>query len=124
MATERQVEANRKNAAKSTGPRTESGKARSRINATKHGMARESADVEAMASSEFAERRAKWAAEFEPVGETGEWALDRAVASSIRIERCERAIDDILDGSSERARLAWDQDRAVEAATIFNRLRQ
>jgi hypothetical protein len=35
MATEAQVAANRQNAAHSTGPRTEAGKARSRLNALK-----------------------------------------------------------------------------------------
>lgn len=38
MATEKQVAANRLNAQKSTGPRTEAGKAVSRFNATTHGL--------------------------------------------------------------------------------------
>jgi hypothetical protein len=37
MASEAQVEANRRNAQKSTGPKTESGKARARLNSLKHG---------------------------------------------------------------------------------------
>ena len=38
MATAAQIEANRRNAQKSTGPKTDEGKARVRRNAFKHGM--------------------------------------------------------------------------------------
>ena len=38
MATERQIAANRRNARKSTGPRTLEGKARSRLTALQHGL--------------------------------------------------------------------------------------
>src|SRR5256885_16033959 len=37
MATDAQIRANRKNASKSTGPKTEQGKAKARCNALKHG---------------------------------------------------------------------------------------
>jgi hypothetical protein len=39
LASEKQIAANRRNAAKSTGPRTEKGKACSRMNALRHGLA-------------------------------------------------------------------------------------
>ena len=38
MASERQITANRRNAMRSTGPRTRSGKARSRANSLRHGL--------------------------------------------------------------------------------------
>src|SRR4051794_13489448 len=38
MASARQIAANRRNAARSTGPRTSAGKARSRRNALRHGL--------------------------------------------------------------------------------------
>ena len=40
MATEAQIAANRANAQKATGPRTEEGKSRTRYNATRHGLCR------------------------------------------------------------------------------------
>jgi hypothetical protein len=117
MATERQIEANRRNSAKSCGPKTDEGKARSRANATKHGLAGVLTEVEAEFSPEFEARRAEWGG-----GKETRWAIDRVVAASLRIERCERAFDQVIASATERATLAWDEDRAVEAATIFGRL--
>src|SRR3954470_5254654 len=38
MATAKQIEANRRNAQKSTGPKTEQGKMKSRLNSLEHGL--------------------------------------------------------------------------------------
>jgi hypothetical protein len=122
-ASEAQIRANRANAMLSSGPTSPEGKVRSRANATKHGMAGESASfVEAGLSDEFERRRTEWAVEQRPVGKAAGWALDRAVAASLRIELCERAVGKIIASSTKRAELTWDEDRDVEAATAFGRL--
>jgi len=87
-------------------------------------MAGQSAEVEAGFSDEFKERRAKWAVEQNPVGEAGNFALDRTIAATFRIERCEQTINEIITDTQQRATLAWEQDRAVEAAMIFGRLKR
>ena len=122
MATDRQIEANRKNSALSGGPRTASGKSRSRLNAAGDNLAGESPAVEAEFSPEFEERRACWTAEHAPSDEKARWALDRAVAASLQIERCERAIEGQIADARRRAELAWDEDRLAEAAVLFSRL--
>src|ERR1700733_8759320 len=114
-ASEAQTASNTQNAQFSTGPTSELGRARSSLNSIKHGLSGVSPDVEARLSPAFLDRRAKWAAEQNPVGEAGNFALDRVVAATFRIERCERAIDDQITDVQQRAKLAWDEDRAVEA---------
>jgi len=117
MATQRQIDANRQNALSSTGPRTVEGRARSRANAIKHGMAAEEL-IGDNQRADFDDRRARWAEEIAPSTAEGEWAFDRAVAASFRIERCERALDAAVVASSGRACLAWDLDRAADAAKL------
>src|SRR4051794_28327039 len=46
MASNRQIEANRRNAKRSTGPRTEQGKTRSSRNALRHGLSRSSSGTQ------------------------------------------------------------------------------
>jgi len=122
MATEKQIAANRKNSERSTGPKSDEGKAQSRLNATKHGLASDRVEIEATRSPAFLDRRARWGAEQKPEGEAAGWALDRAVAASFRIERCEHAIEAHIQTVQNRAEKTWSEDRALEAATLFKRL--
>jgi hypothetical protein len=68
MATLRQVEANRRNALMSTGPRTANGKAKSRFNAMKHGLASVHASMPHENPADFAEFRQGLIAAWQPVG--------------------------------------------------------
>jgi hypothetical protein len=53
MATQAQIQANRRNALRSTGPRTAAGKRRVSRNAVKHGLRSKSAEIPARDSEEF-----------------------------------------------------------------------
>ena len=66
MASQKQVEANKRNAKRSTGPKTETGKAVSRQNAYKHGLTAQTIVVGDEDPSQFEELRAELVQEFKP----------------------------------------------------------
>jgi hypothetical protein len=119
MATERQIEANRRNSQRSTGPVTGEGKAASRKNALTHGLAG-TGPVVAESRAETTERRkTAWHNEFRPATEEAAHALDEAVAASVRMDHCRDSIDALGQAEALRARLTWDGDRRVEAALLL-----
>ena len=73
-------------------------------------------------SPEFHQRRDDWASDYLPNGKAENWALDRAVAASLRIERCERALEQVVDAHSQHARMTWNEDQHLAAATLISRL--
>ena len=66
MTSSKQIQANRENAKKSTGPRTEAGKARSRRNAWKHGLTAETLIIPGEDAADFNELRASLIEQLEP----------------------------------------------------------
>ena len=86
-ASEAQISANRKNAAKSTGPRTPEGKERSRRNALKHGLAGAGVVLPEADAAEVARRTAAFEEELVPVGEVETALVRRAALNSVRMER-------------------------------------
>jgi hypothetical protein len=66
MASEKQVEANRANARKSTGPKTAEGRARSRANAWKHGLTASTLIIVGEEPDEFDELRAALIDSYDP----------------------------------------------------------
>ncbi len=78
MASERQIKANRSNAQGSTGPRTQKGKAASRRNALKHGLAAGAILLAGEDPAAFRRLQAAVLAKFRPEG-----VLERELAMSI-----------------------------------------
>ena len=68
MATQRQIEANRRNAQRSTGPTTPEGKARSAQNSLTHGLTAASVVISIEDRGDYEELRARLIAEHKPVG--------------------------------------------------------
>ncbi len=110
------IEANRKNALKSTGPRTPEGKARSRANALKHGLC---ASVVVPEDAQAIQARATEIYDaFKPYTDYQSWNVDRAAVLTLRIERAERMERRARDKVALRAELTWDDDRRLEAEVL------
>jgi hypothetical protein len=90
MASVAQVQANRSNAQKSTGPRTPEGKAAASRNAVKHGLLAEQVVIHGEDPAEFDLYREGMLAELAPVGAVEEMLAERAVSLSWRLRRAER----------------------------------
>jgi hypothetical protein len=93
--TPKRLEANRRNARKSTGPRTTEGKAIVSMNAIKHGMLSRQVVVRGMQvherPKEFQELRQRLWDELMPVGAVEEMLVDRIVTAHWRMRRAVRA---------------------------------
>jgi hypothetical protein len=91
MATAAQIDANRRNAQKSTGPRTEEGKNRSRMNGLDHGAR---ASILALPPEEFGEFQQEligWKASFRPRNAAEDVLIDRIVTLGWQEKRVARA---------------------------------
>ena len=116
QCSQAKLDANRRNAQKSTGPRTIEGKNRSRANALTHGLC---ATVIAPEDIESIQKRSEEIFEaFKPYTDYQVWNVDRAAIITLRIERAERMERRVRDKICLRAELTWDDDRRLEAEVL------
>ncbi len=126
MATEKQIAANQRNAALSTGPKTDEGKALSRANAVTHGLTSDT--LVPLAQKEACARRlSAWTTILKPEDELQEFDLKTAVEASLRMENCrdrelERRIDLAAVATSSDGR--WETARVKEAAKLARSLKR
>ena len=90
MATEAQITANRLNAQKSTGPRTDEGKEASSQNAFKHGLFVNKAVIRDESQEEYDRHREALLAEWNPIGQMEAIVTERLVNLTWRLERAQR----------------------------------
>ncbi len=87
MATQAQLDANRANSQKSTGPRTAEGRAAVRQNALKHGLTSMSPVAPGEDPAEFLQFLDRWTQSYLPVGPAEEEVLRTVVVASWRLRR-------------------------------------
>ena len=97
MATEAQVQANRSNAQKSTGPRSAEGKAAVAQNAVKHGFAGRLDVIKGEEQAEFERHREVMLGELAPVGAVEAMLAERIAGLAWRLKRAERMQDEAFN---------------------------
>jgi hypothetical protein len=116
IVSEARIAANRRNALRSTGPKTEEGKQRSRANALKHGLC---ASVVVAEDLKLVQQRASdWFDALKPQNEFQSWLVDEVAIISLRIDRCERMERRARDLKAMRAELCWEDDRRLDAVRL------
>src|SRR5205085_2883771 len=87
MATERQIEANRLNAQKSTGPRTPEGRAAVRLNGVKHGITAQTLVLKGEIEADFTDLLDSYEAEHQPETPTEVSLVLQLAMSTWRLRR-------------------------------------
>jgi hypothetical protein len=90
MISDARIEANRRNALKSTGPKTERGKERSRLNALRHGMTAKQLVVSLEDFGDFARFSAELRAALAPGDALEEQLVESIVMTTWRLRRAWR----------------------------------
>jgi hypothetical protein len=97
MASLAQITANRLNALKSTGPRSEEGKAASRFNALKHAASAKSLVIPGEDESALAELAASYHEQFRPIGPEEALLVEKIVAADWTQRRMHRLEAEVLN---------------------------
>ena len=120
--SEARLRANRRNAARSTGPRTAEGKERARMNGWIHGL-RSAAENPGPEEREVVERvRPDWERHFPAGDECRAWLVEQMVLTAVRISKAQELQAEVARRDAERAVDAWALDREHEAAVLARRL--
>jgi len=97
MASQAQINANRQNSRKSTGPKTAAGRARVAKNAIKHGLCAAEAVIDGEDVREYELHRQSYLDEFEPVGVVETMLAERMASLTWRLRRAERMQNQAID---------------------------
>jgi hypothetical protein len=122
MASEKQIEANRRNSLKSSGPKTAEGKARVRLNAIKHGLTAATVVLPGEDPAVLEARVEAWKDDIRPAGALEDYLVERAAHASWQLDRADRTIAARLAASMRRGSIDRAADEAEEVADLARRL--
>ncbi|WP_435007252.1 hypothetical protein P12x_004594 [Tundrisphaera lichenicola] len=112
--TPARLEANRRNATLSSGPKTEEGKARSRANALKHGLTGAGVVLPDEVVAEVDQRFEEFEADLKPSNRVGRFLARRAAMLSVRLDRCVRQESEAIASRMRRAKGDFERERLAE----------
>jgi hypothetical protein len=102
MSSVRQIEANRRNSQKSTGPKSATGKAASRFNALRHGLTAKHCTISVEDGPEFNQIRDEFLAEHQPSTPSQFFLVEQAVMAAWRLRRLRKTETGYLNAEIKR----------------------
>lgn len=124
MTTTKQLEANKRNAQRSTGPRTEVGKARSRLNSRKHGLTAKMLIIVGEHADDFDELRAELLEQYDPQSAFECELVERVAGILWRLRRVPFFEAAILDARQARLDEDTTEQRRQLLCLPYGRLRE
>ena len=120
MTSDKQAEANRRNALKSTGPKTPEGKDAVRLNAVKHGLLSQEVLLPGENDAALRELGERVRADLQPVGELEDLLVEQIIAAVWRLRRLRRVEAGIFTFElyQELAERARQEARSYEKSHI------
>jgi hypothetical protein len=116
--SQRRIDANRRNAMRSTGPKTEEGKAQSRRNSLIHGLAGDGVVVPEDEGQAASERAEQWISSLRPMNAFEMGLVETIAIEGVRIDRCRIEERLVRDVRARRAGACWFDERKAEAAKL------
>jgi hypothetical protein len=122
MVSDKQLEANRLNALRSTGPKTPEGKFRASRNAVKHGLTAESVVLPNEDPAEYEARLQEWLGDFPPRNAIERSLIDRAMHNSWKLDRIARRERAVLGKQMRHAVTDFELAEQIQVEEIGRKL--
>ncbi len=122
MASQKQIEANRRNAKHSTGPNTPTGKAKTKLNGLKHGLRSQEVVLPTEDPAEFQAFVDAWMADWQPPTMARAQLVEDAAVAAWRKRRCVRVEAGRIAKRVRLARAKLRRDERAHVASLVARL--